>query len=60
LIPDNPGSEVQIQSPLKPGAYRLFVYAHDGHGRGAYANIPFYVDGASTAATAASNDSAQR
>ncbi len=34
----------QLIAPEKPGAYRLFVYAFDGQGHAAHANIPFYVD----------------
>ena len=44
LVPENAGAEAQITAPAKSGAYRLFVYALDGHGKAAYANIPFYVD----------------
>jgi hypothetical protein len=44
LISADAAAEVQIKAPAKPGAYRLFVYAHDGRGKAAYANIPFYVD----------------
>jgi hypothetical protein len=34
----------EVKAPEMPGAYRLFAYAFDGHGKAAYANIPFYVD----------------
>ncbi|MEM7104834.1 MAG: glycoside hydrolase family 2 TIM barrel-domain containing protein [Bacteroidota bacterium] len=34
---------ISIKPPKKPGAYRLFVYAYDGNGNAAHANIPFYI-----------------
>ncbi len=34
---------VRFKAPEKEGAYRLFVYAFDGNGHAAHANIPFYV-----------------
>jgi hypothetical protein len=45
-------AEVQVKAPEKPGAYRLFAYALNGHGRAAYANIPFFVDAKAGPATA--------
>jgi hypothetical protein len=33
-----------LTAPRQPGAYRLFVYAYDGQGNAAYANIPFLVE----------------
>jgi hypothetical protein len=45
-------AEVQVKAPAKPGAYRLFVYARDGHDEAAYANIPFYVDAKAPAVAA--------
>jgi hypothetical protein len=30
-------------APGRPGAYRLFVYVHDGAGNAGHANFPFYV-----------------
>ncbi|MDB6068004.1 MAG: beta-galactosidase [Pedosphaera sp.] len=44
LIQDPKLAEIQMEAPSKPGAYRLFVYAFDGKGHAAHANIPFYVD----------------
>jgi hypothetical protein len=44
LISAQADGVAKIQAPAKPGAYRLFVYAINGHGKAAYANIPFYVD----------------
>jgi hypothetical protein len=44
LIADSTKSEIELHAPSKPGAYRLFVYALDGHGHAAHANIPFYVN----------------
>jgi hypothetical protein len=36
--------ETQLVAPSKPGPYRLFVYAYDGQGHAAHANIPFFVE----------------
>ncbi len=36
-------SEITLEAPSEPGAYRLYAYAFDGKGHAAYANIPFYV-----------------
>ena len=43
LISDPAAQSIELAAPLNPGAYRLFVYAYDGHGHAAHANIPFYV-----------------
>jgi hypothetical protein len=39
----NTAGGIRFRSPGKEGAYRLFVYAYDGKGNLATANIPFYV-----------------
>lgn len=44
--------EITLRAPAKPGAYRLFVYAFDGKGKAAHANIPFHVDGAAVSRAA--------
>lgn len=43
LIADPTAAEPVIIAPKESGAYRLFVYAYDGHNHAAHANIPFYV-----------------
>ncbi len=48
LIAAPMGKEISLRAPNKSGAYRLFAYVFDGHGRAAHINIPFYVDDAST------------
>ena len=37
------GETLKFRAPEKEGAYRLFIYANDGHEHSATANIPFYV-----------------
>jgi len=37
-------SEIELDSPMNPGAYRLFIYVTDEGGRSATANIPFFVE----------------
>lgn len=44
LIEDPRKSQSTLKAPAQPGAYRLFIYALDGRGHAAHANIPFYVD----------------
>ena len=41
LIDDENQSHIQLTAPVA-GAYRLLVYAYDGEGHAAHANIPFY------------------
>ena len=43
LVTDATYAQTPFRSPDKEGAYRLFVYAYDGKGHWATANIPFYV-----------------
>ncbi len=41
---DKANGNITMRAPLKEGAYRVFVYATDGHNNVATANIPFYVE----------------
>lgn len=38
------GEAIELKAPSESGAYRLFIYADDGNGHTAHANIPFYVN----------------
>jgi hypothetical protein len=42
-IEDAGSAQPAFTAPGRPGAYRLFVYVHDGAGSAGHANIPFYV-----------------
>ena len=35
--------DAELKLPAEPGTYRLFVYAHDGHGNAAVANVPIKI-----------------
>jgi lysophospholipase L1-like esterase len=43
LIRKTSAREISFAAPAQQGAYRVFVFAVDGQGNGATANIPFYV-----------------
>ncbi|HEY5679030.1 MAG TPA: glycoside hydrolase family 2 TIM barrel-domain containing protein [Pseudomonadales bacterium] len=43
LIDEPSSSRAQLTAPEEPGAYRVFVYAYDGNGGAAHANVPFLV-----------------
>ena len=44
LLPENQEATIQFKAPVTTGAYRIFVYASDGNGKSAHANIPFLVE----------------
>ena len=44
LIEHPSEASITILAPETSGAYRLFIYAFDGMGHAAHANIPFYVN----------------
>ena len=43
LVSEPNKPQISFKSPDKEGSYRLFVYAYDGKGHWATANVPFYV-----------------
>ena len=43
LVAAGANGAATLTAPTKPGAYRLFLYASDGHNNVATANAPFYV-----------------
>ena len=45
LIENSDSEIITLTTPDKEGPYRLFVYAYDGNGHAAHANIPFFVEG---------------
>jgi hypothetical protein len=55
-ITDPQKSDITLTAPEKPGAYRLYVYAFDGKGHAAYANIPFYVSSSGENSRVAASD----
>jgi beta-galactosidase/beta-glucuronidase len=44
LITDANRAAITLRAPAEAGPYRLFVYAYDGKGHWATANIPFFVE----------------
>ncbi len=40
----NDGRSATLQLPATPGKYRVFVYAHDGHGNATTANVPLLTE----------------
>jgi hypothetical protein len=43
IEPTDVADSIVVEAPADAGAYRLFVYVHDGEGHAGHANIPFLV-----------------
>jgi hypothetical protein len=44
IVIDNKAGIIKFTAPPTTGAYRIYVYVHDGKNHAATANVPFFVD----------------
>ncbi|MFH0908115.1 MAG: glycoside hydrolase family 2 TIM barrel-domain containing protein [bacterium] len=59
-ITDETLRKAKIVTPTTAGAYRVFVYAYDGRGNASSANMPFYVEPATTVTKSKSTNTVSR